>query len=137
MGLEGEVMSKLLTLAFAITAASAGSAFAGFSATPEFGPIPEARPTTAIVEAADQPLPANVVAIGVEPQDVPASRQHVRVVGWKFLPDASEEIAIAGRVAPADSSAAVKTARLKPAAAEGTSVVAELFGVGQANAGDE
>lgn len=39
------------------------------------------------------------VIISRTPQVIPPSRQDVRTVGWKFLPDASEEIELAGEAA--------------------------------------
>ena len=125
--------TTLLALPLILSGIATASAF---GTTPDVAPIPQPRPQPVREATTPAPLPANVVAIGVEPQNVPESRRNVRVVGWKFLPARDESIALAGRDA-------AEAADIRTAAAKADRVVAEtalasaLFGVGPAMASAE
>lgn len=83
-------LAKIAALAMA--SAIAVPAIAGAVVLPDLGPIPMARPASVATVATPMPVVREVIQISATAQELPDARRNVRVVGGKFLPDASEEI---------------------------------------------
>lgn len=82
--------SRKLALAACVAGAVPAVAAAATFNLPATAPVPQQRPaieqqTSAIVER-------EVVAISTTAQNIPEARQHVRVVGTRFLPPRDESI---------------------------------------------
>jgi hypothetical protein len=95
----------LLIGLIALAAFGEASAEAGRSVLlPISAPIPAPRPQdndrSSVEPESDQKRDrlrqTSQTLIGTMPQPIPSARQSVRVVGWAFLPDPSEEIELRG-----------------------------------------
>ena len=90
---------------------------------PISAPIPAPRPQdhdrSSVEQESDQKRDrlrqTSQTLIGTTPQPIPPARQNVRVVGWDFLPDPSEEIELVGEAhaRAVDAAEAIENAAAK------------------------
>ncbi|MET0167954.1 MAG: hypothetical protein ABW318_23560 [Vicinamibacterales bacterium] len=119
------VFRCLIVGLIALASFGEASAEAGRSVLlPISAPIPAPRPQSDDRSSVDQGhdqkqdrlRQTSQTLIGTTPQPIPPARQNVRVVGWAFLPDPSEEIELVGEA----------HARAVDAAEAGANVAAKL-----------
>jgi hypothetical protein len=95
----------MVSILVAIALLDTSSAHANSLRLPERMTPPPVRPEVAsIFQTKEAPVqaerrPISRSTIGITPQPIPPSRQAVRVVGPKFLPDQSDAIELVGEAA--------------------------------------
>ena len=130
------LISLIALVTFVQASAEAGQSVLLPASAPIPAPRPQDHDRSSVDQGRDQKQDrlrqTNQTSIGTTPEPIPAVRQNIRVVGWAFLPDPSEEIELVGEAHARIVDAAEATANAAVKLDQATQTVAALS-VGQSD----